>query len=63
MALVRAFGGLLVESGVKLVWLASPAYATDRRPALPKSDEATIRAAAEHIVNSAPLVGVGRSAG
>jgi hypothetical protein len=62
MALAGTLGGFLVRSRVELVWLAVPSYTADRRPALFNSDEPKIPAAAEHAVNSAPLVGVSRIA-
>jgi hypothetical protein len=53
-ALSRSF----VRSGVELVWLTESTHSANRRPALLKSNEATIAAAEVPTVNSAPFIGV-----
>jgi len=56
--LSAALRGLIVSSGIELVWLAEPAYSGDRRPALLNGYEATIAAAEAISVNSAPFIWV-----
>jgi hypothetical protein len=57
--LACALGGLLVGSGVELVYLAIPVKPADRRTALFERDEAAIGAAASTPVNRAPFIGIG----
>ena len=59
MALACTLGELFVGSCVELVYLAIPTDPADRRSALLKRDEPTVPAAAELIINSAPLIRVG----
>jgi hypothetical protein len=65
MALACALGGLFVGSCIELIQLAGTAYTTDRCPTLLKRDKAAIggTVAGPVTISSAPLVGVGRSAG